>query len=565
MLTLDLDQATNLECNELQQKQLMMATRPVIDDNDRKEHQKVLSHVENRYQQLLNEHPNHPAVLHGLGVNCMNTERSAMAIMLLERLVSLPDIPKAAAWQNLAGAYKMEHRDDDAERAYRECLKCIEGGDETSPAVDALTGIGSLYVNRGEPEKVIFWCDKALELDPQHRFGLWNKGLGLLESGQWEEGFKIYDEAGFMEGGAKPKERKERTYARALRKWNGEKGVTVVCYGEQGIGDEIMFFSMLPDLMRDCKVIVECDERIIDLVKNSFPGLEAVYPTSDAKAASDWLFDHPDCQYWVPCGSLGKWYRHKAEDFPRTPYMTAEPYLVKRWGEALAPYRNLRVALSWRGGMKKTRADKRSMALADLEPILKIPGVDFFSLQYHQDAIDEVVQAGNAFNVPIHHWQDVIDHYSRTAGFLTHMDLVLTVHTSLVHLAGALGIPTLCLTPVMCAWRYGHKGRNPFYGSVEMLRQKEDGKWKDVIERARERITGLAIRKARSTSKTKEPTTEEVAALVGVENPQEFSKLVAKLEKAHAGGALEMPTPDEMKALGQFFERAGEKMKEEAA
>jgi ADP-heptose:LPS heptosyltransferase len=97
--------------------------------------------------------------------------------------------------------------------------------------------------------------------------------------------------------------------------------------------------------------------------------------------------------------------------------------------------------------------------------------------------------------VPIHHWGDVIADYEETAAFLQHMDLVVSVNTSLVHLAGALGVPTLCLTPKYVAWRYGIAGPNPWYGTVEMLRQEKDDDWGPVIERAVRRIARLTAGK----------------------------------------------------------------------
>jgi hypothetical protein len=271
--------------------------------------------------------------------------------------------------------------------------------------------------------------------------------------------------------------------------------VTIVCYGEQGIGDEIMFFSMLPDLMRDCRVIIECDPRLESMVRRSFPQAMAVYPTSAVDAPFTWLDRHPDCTHFVPCGSLGRYYRKRDADFSRQSYLTPDPARVERWWRELPARKGPRVALSWAGGLKKTRFDKRSMPLDQLEPLLAVPNVEFFSLQYHPWAADECARVGAELGVPIHHWGDVIADYEESAAFLQHMDLVVSVNTSLVHLAGALGVPTLCLTPKYVAWRYGVAGPNPWYGSVDMLRQAKDDDWSGPIGVAADHVIRLVGRK----------------------------------------------------------------------
>jgi hypothetical protein len=116
--------------------------------------------------------------------------------------------------------------------------------------------------------------------------------------------------------------------------------------------------------------------------------------------------------------------------------------------------------------------------------VLETKGVNFISLQYHPWAAAECANIGSKLGVPIYHWGDAIAQYEDTAGLLMNLDLVITVNTSLHHLAGSLGVRQWCMTPVMCAWRYGVSGPSPWYGNCEMYRQKNDGDWKHVISRA---------------------------------------------------------------------------------
>ena len=460
--------------------------------------------LEHDYHRLLNLHPEHPALLFGLGTIYAQTDRSGAAIALLRQSIDRGS-QGPEPWLNMAGAFKNEHKDASAGDCYQRALEICERlqrrndkarrqGRElpAEPALltanhcNALHGMASLYVNAGQPEKVIAWADKSLALNPRDRFALWNKALGLLESGQFRDGFRLYDEAGFMEGGTKPPERKRKTYG-GLPMWDGAPGKTVICYGEQGVGDEIMFASMLPDLMRDCRVIIDCDRRLETMLRRSFPDAEAVYPTSGWDDPFPWIADHA-VDAWIPMGSLGRWYRPDIASFPRVPYLTADPVKVAKWRDILGPRRGLRVGISWAGGLKKTRFDQRSMELKVWADILRVPDIDWYSLQYHPQAPDECAQVGASLGVPIHHWGDVIADYEETAGFLANLDLVISVNTSLIHLAGALGVPTWCLTPVMCAWRYQCVGLMPWYGSVEMFRQERAGEWGMVLTSVRERL-----------------------------------------------------------------------------
>ena len=441
--------------------------------------------LEARYIHLLNRHPDRPELLFQLGTYYMQHDKRGLAIALIERSIKCGALG-AGPYLNIAAAYKQDHNDEKAREYYDKALveseKNPPPGDVNTDKAFALHGIGSLYVNAGEPAMCKLWSERALAVDPNDRHAMWNKGLAHLELGEWEEGFRIYDTAGFDANGVMPTERKLKTYG-GLPKWDGTPGKTVITYGEQGVGDEIMFCSMIPDLMKDCRVIIDCDHRIEKMLKRSFPEIEAVYPTSDVNAPFPWKENHSVDAY-VPMGSLGRHYRKKDADFPKVAYLKADPAKIEEWGQHLATLpKGLNVGISWAGGLKKTRFDKRTIVLEHMAPVLKTKGVNFISLQYHKWAADECANIGTKLGVPIYHWGDAIDDYEDTAGLLMNLDLVITVNTSLHHLSGALGVKQWCLTPVCVAWRYGQKGGSPWYGNCEMYRQKKDGDWKGVIAR----------------------------------------------------------------------------------
>jgi len=457
--------------------------------------------LERHYNQALSRWPGHPAILFGLAVVSSRLDRNGLAIALYHEAIRC-GANDAAPWVNLGVAYKGEHKDDKAAECFKKAIEVAEA----KPIYNerginqykawALSGMAGLYINAGQPNRCIYWCDEALKVDPQDRSALWNKGLAHLEAGDWEQGFKLYDEVAFLPATYKAMERKLKTYG-GLKPWDGTEGQTVICYGEQGVGDEIMFASMLPDLFKKCRVVIDCDKRLENLFRDAFPQAEAVYPTCGLDEPFDWIANHK-VNAFVPMGSLGRWFRKNNDDFPKVSYLKANDHLRAKGQGLLRPFTGLKVGISWCGGLKATRIDKRSIRLEQWADILKIPNCHFFSFQYHDWAADECAEVGNKLGIPIHHWGDAIASYDQTAALASEMDLIVTVNTSFLHLCGALGLPTLCLTPKMVAWRYGVRGPNPFYGSVEMLRQSEEGDWGPVLRRAEHEVVKRSRKLARA-------------------------------------------------------------------
>jgi tetratricopeptide (TPR) repeat protein len=159
--------------------------------------------------------------------------------------------------------YRYEEKKREAETFFKQALTLAP---EHS---DIHANLGCMYVNDGRPEGGVRWLKKAIELDPEHPEAKFNLGLLQLEMGQWREGFENYDK------GSKRKDGLGRTYThpdgRQLKLWAGEAGKRIVVYGEQGIGDEIMFASCVPDLQAMSELVVlDCHPRLATLFKRSF-------------------------------------------------------------------------------------------------------------------------------------------------------------------------------------------------------------------------------------------------------------------------------------------------------
>ncbi len=254
-------------------------------------------------------------------------------------------------------------------------------------------------------------------------------------------------------------------------------GKTVLVMAEQGVGDQIMFSSVLPDLLaRASKVTFVSMPKPRALLQASFPAIDFIPPLPSLRLGQ---FDKV-----VAVGSLPHAFRNRAEDFPGEPYLRPREAVAEAWKARLGPKTTrLRVGLSWRGGSDRTSGQKRSIELEQLRPLLERADCEFVSLQYGE--VEAELAAFNATLArPIRVFpKDEIDDFEQLAGLVLGLDLVVSVQTAIIHLSGALGAPSLVMIPYVAEWRYGAQGETmPWYGSVRLIRQSAADDWSTVIE-----------------------------------------------------------------------------------
>jgi tetratricopeptide (TPR) repeat protein len=317
--------------------------------------------------------------------------------------------------------------------------------------------------------------DRAIELDPKNAVAQWRRAVVYMLRGEFVEGWRAYELRLLSEG------RAPRKFP--CPRWRGEPlgGKTILVHAEQGLGDEIMFASCVPDLAAaGGRCIIDCHSKLRALFARSFP--HALVHAGHQSDDVGWLASFPAPDYEIPAGSLPLHLRQSAEAFPRhSGYLTADPSMVARWRERLSGLgRGLKVGISWRGGTATTRAPLRSLTLARLGPILRMPDAHFVNLQYATTAED--IEGFGAGERKIQHWPDALDDYDETAALVCALDLVISVCTAVVHLAGALGRPAWVMAPFSPEWRYGHAGsRMAWYPSVTLFRQPRYNEWDPVI------------------------------------------------------------------------------------
>jgi hypothetical protein len=252
-------------------------------------------------------------------------------------------------------------------------------------------------------------------------------------------------------------------------------------YGEQGLGDEIMFASCVPDAIRDVgHCVIECAPKLEPLFRRSFPAA-TVYAATDGTVPGPVRERGIDCE--VPAGSLPLYYRSTVQAFPaHTGYLKADPERIERWRARLESLggAGFNIGISWRGGSHKTRRPLRSVALDRWGPILQVPGTNLVSLQY--DAVPDELAELDRQGITLTHWPDAISDYEETAALVSAVDLVISVCTAVIHLGGALGRPVWVMAPYSPEWRYGFSGTAmPWYPAVRVYRQPQFGAWDPVI------------------------------------------------------------------------------------
>lgn len=434
-----------------------------------------LAEAEASYHRALAADPVNVHAVRNLGVLLRQQGRAAEADALDEQ-ASVGGADVGRGHLSRADALAAAGRNQEALAAID--LAAAHGADR----FDLLCRLGGVLEAEGRYAEAIARLDEAAALCPDRPEAPFRRGFVRLVTGDFGRGWSDY-EARLRTGEhlaendpLPPQVRARLLHAPTREQMAGRK---VVAIAEQGLGDQIMFASILPDLARDAaRVQCMCSDRLVSLFSSSFPQVEVRSGGSIG-----------DADVVVAMGSLGHAYRRSREDFSPAAFLKPPEDVRARWAARLGPRRRLRVGLSWRGGTPRTRMHQRSMSLDLLAPLLELPECEFVSLQYG-DVAGEIATANARLASPILAFPPAEIHdFADLAGLALNLDLVVSVQTALVHLAGGLGVPTLAMIRRVPEWRYGADGDTlPWYGSVRMIRQAAEGEWDAIIAAVVERL-----------------------------------------------------------------------------
>ncbi|ASU38308.1 glycosyltransferase [Herbaspirillum sp. meg3] len=389
-----------------------------------------------------------------------------------ERVIELaPKDPNS--YTKLASSY-FSHQD-----RYEDAMKLFQRALEIDPKhAVTVNNIGATMYDYGETSAALQYFKDAMILKPNYLTAQHNLALGQLLAGDLKEGWANHESR---------LEVKERRYVYKLihklfnliPKWDGKsslQGKQILLMHEQGFGDSIQFVRYVHTLLAQ-------GARVALHVKDPLARLFRSVSEQVTLVREDDPLPKCDCAYVLMSlpHALGT---DHVEDIPSYPYyLSADPIDIAKWADkidALSGNKtDLRVGFVWAGNPEHGNDRKRSIPLETFAPLFNVSDVKFFSIQKGLATPD---LAKLPKDLPVFNIGDDFTDFADTAAAMANLDLIISVDTSVVHLAGALGRPTWTLLPHTPDWRWlKEREDSPWYPSMRLFRQQERGDWPSVI------------------------------------------------------------------------------------
>jgi Flp pilus assembly protein TadD len=385
----------------------------------------------------------------------------------LRRAIAL-DAANALAHYNLGGLLAETGRETEA-------AACLARAADLAPGdAEVQSNLGAALHAIGRADEAISSFRRAVALAPDNALLHMHLAHALLEHGDLEEGWRENE----WRFAAWPRNR-ARDFPQP--RWQGEplQGRTLLVWMEQGIGDELMFAGLIPEIVsRAARCVVECAPKLVGLFRRSFPAAEVVprMDPPDARTVAT--------QLQVSAGTAARWLRPTATSFPaHAGYLCAEPARVAHWRRRLAALGSgLVVGFAWRS---KDLSGTRYLTCARLEqwePIFRTPAARFLCLQYDECAA-ELAAARARFGVELHAFPevDLFNDLDEAAALTAAVDLVISAPTAVSDLAAALGVDTWQMT-YGPNWKTLGTGRTPWYPSLTRFSRASGQSWEDVAQ-----------------------------------------------------------------------------------
>jgi tetratricopeptide (TPR) repeat protein len=456
-----------------------------------------LADAERIYRRVLEVDPDNREALHLLGLIAHQVGNSALAVQLIGRAILRGPDPyflnnRGAALQKL-GRYSDALADYDAALAlkpgyvealgnrgivlqkltrFQEALSSHEQALATNPGyADAWSNRGDTLLQLGRYDEALASYANALAIDPHHANAHFNAGQCRLLLGDFARGWKEYEWRWKTEALAPGKVE----FAQPL--WLGSEnlaGKTIYVHAEQGFGDTIQFVRYAEALAGKGATVVLGVQPSLKSLLSGVAGAHQVLSDGERLPAFD---------FHCPLLSLPLAFDTRLETIPAAiPYLRASTAALHKWQAKLGPKQSPRVGIVWSGRPSHLHDHLRSIALARLAGLAP-PGVALVSLQNALRPEDANALSANPHIV---HFGAELEDFSDTAALVSLMDLVISVDTSVAHLAGAMGRPVWILLPFAPDWRW-MVGRedSPWYPTARLFRQPAIGDWDSVIDRVR--------------------------------------------------------------------------------
>ncbi len=352
----------------------------------------------------------------------------------------------------------------------------------TEENAQAWSNLGVLYARTHQAAAAMDCYARAIALAPDYATARFNRSYLHLLDGDFAQGWQDFEHRNWYTALAQ-----QITYPR----WQGESltGKTIFVGCEAGYGDMLQFCRYVPMLKQRgaAEIIFLC-----------YPALKPLFATLDGV---DKLYavgeDFPDieCDYWTPLLSLPRIFNTQLDNIPAAiPYLGVDPAKQHSWSPRLAADKP-RIGLVWQGSRRhENDLDRSITSLAWLSPLLQRTDIHWLSLQKPLSAEDQTMLT--RWNVQ-HLGDDIVD-FADSAAIISQLDLLLCVDTAVAHLAGALGIPCWIMLPAYQPdWRWlSARQDSPWYPSVRLFRQNQEGEWASVVEEIALQLAALISKQA---------------------------------------------------------------------
>lgn len=414
---------------------------------------------------VLRAAPEHPHVLHMAGIVAYRRGRVEEAIERMEKSVRLaPDI--ALYPRNMCEIYRGAGRLDDALGAGRRAVALAPRDSR------AFFNLALIHYERLELDEAVAASEQAIALDPEFAEAHFEKAESLLLAGKLREGWESYEWRFRLKQaeGMLPKTEKPQWDGAALPPGR------LLVIADQGFGDCIQFSRLLPFVVQRAPApVLACSQDLVPLLRQ-YSGLGRIITSWEQ--AGDY-----DC--YIPLSGLPRLFGITVENIPDdSAYLSVEPLRVERWREKLArlaPPGRRRIALVWAGRPTHKNDRKRTLRLSQFAPLFALPDIALLAVQKGE----QIAQAGSYYGAaPLLNLGPEIEDFLDTMAILKNVEHLVTIDTSVAHVAGAIGVPASVVLPYAPDWRWLlGRGDTPWYKSLKLYRQERPYDWAGVIER----------------------------------------------------------------------------------
>jgi tetratricopeptide (TPR) repeat protein len=369
---------------------------------------------------------------------------------------------KAEYHSNLGNVLQAQGRLDEAIQCHQRALELEPG------FAKGYNNLAVVFAIQGRINEAMALYEHALTLDPDYVQAQLNRSMLQLLQGDFASGWRNYE--------SRWQALKQRSLTQP--RWQGEPlaGKCILLHAEQGLGDTLQFLRYLPQVQAaGGSVVLEVPARLLRLAAQ-LPGVAELVTSGDPLPPFD-------CH--CPLMSLPLVFGTTLESIPAdVPYLSVPAEAMQSAAALRWPAKGLRVGLVWSGNPDYGKNLFRSMALRQLEPLLDLEGIHFFSLQMGAAAAQLAQTPAEITDLA-----PVTSDMADTAAQIAHLDLVITVDTSVAHMAGALAKPVWLLLPLAPNWRWlQERADSPWYPQMRLFRQPRLGDWPSVVEAVRKAL-----------------------------------------------------------------------------